>query len=106
MGLHYKVYLIDDVLVKKDGGRADQLSSQPGLDKYRVLAIRKFLNQPESEPYRERAREILIKKSKIYSQGCRKRGKHNEAEKFERFAEQARRNLSNSNREPSEQDHL
>lgn len=93
MGLEYPVYLIEEPLVEKDGGRSDQLSSRPGLDKYRVYALRKFIGCPGAEPYRDRARELIIEKCEIYSQGCRKRDRDEEAREFERYAEEARNGL-------------
>jgi len=94
MGLHYPVRLINEPLVEKDGGRPDQLSSRPGLDKYRVLALRKFIGLAGSEPYRERARELIVEKSDIYAQGCRKYGRPEEARRFEQYAEEARQALT------------
>jgi glycosyltransferase involved in cell wall biosynthesis len=96
MGLQYPVYLIEEPLVEKYGGRPDQLSSQPGLDKYRVYALRKFVELPGSEPYRERAYELIVEKCEIYSQGCRKRDKTESAEEFERYAHEARERLNDS----------
>lgn len=93
LGLHYPVRLIDEPLVEKDGGRPDQLSAQPGLDKYRVLALRKFIQLEESEPYRERALELIVKKSEIYGQGCRKHGRPEEANQFKQYAREAREQL-------------
>lgn len=98
LGLHYPVRLIDEVLVEKDGGRPDQLSSQPGLDKYRVLALRKFIQLPGSEPYRQRARELIVKKSEIYARGCRKYGRPEEARRFQQYADEARQVLTDCSR--------
>jgi len=41
--LENKVKLIPLSLTIKAGGRVDQLSNQPGLDKYRIYALEKML---------------------------------------------------------------
>jgi len=79
----YPVYLIDTPLIIKKGGHMDQLSRQPGLDKYRIRSLAKILagGLLSREQYREAAEQIR-EKCRIYAEGCRKRGKVEEAEYY------------------------
>ena len=43
----YQIGLLPEALVIKRGGRADQLSAQWGLDRFRIQALRKLLDDPE-----------------------------------------------------------
>ncbi len=80
----YEVKLIPQSLTIKDGGRADQLSLQPGLDKYRIAALDKILRSGtlNDEQY-EKTREELIKKCIIYLKGAEKRGKLDEVKHYQ-----------------------
>jgi len=83
----YDVKLIPEYLTIKDGGRPDQLSSQPGLDKYRIQALEKMLSSKKlSGDQYEHTRLELQKKCKIYAKGAEKRGKLKEAEIYKEFA--------------------
>lgn len=83
----YDVKLIPEYLTIKDGGRPDQLSSQPGLDKYRIQALEKMLSSKKlSGDQYEHTRLELQKKCKIYAKGAEKRGKLKEAEFYKEFA--------------------
>ncbi len=79
VGLRMPILLIDRPLVVKRGGHADQLSSNPGLDKYRIRSIQKLL-ECESLTHKQdkAARRMLQEKCRIYAAGCRKRGKFEE----------------------------
>jgi glycosyltransferase involved in cell wall biosynthesis len=83
----YPVHLIDKPLIVKQGGHSDQLSRQPGLDKYRIAAIEKMLagRSLMDEQYRA-AVKVLAEKCAIYAAGCRKRGKTVEADDYSRLA--------------------
>ncbi len=83
----YPVYLIDRPLIVKQGGHKDQLSRQPGLDRYRIAAIEKLLagNRLSIGQYRAAA-AVLIQKSRIYGAGCLKRGKSAEAAYYQELA--------------------
>jgi glycosyltransferase involved in cell wall biosynthesis len=82
----YPVYLIDTPLIVKRGGHVDQLSSMPGLDKYRIMSIQKLMedNLFTREQY-DAALKVLIQKSFIYANGCRKRGRDAEADYYEKL---------------------
>ena len=76
----YPVYLIKQKLVVKYGGHFDQLSKNAGtLDLFRIKAIVKILNASEVALEDKKAAFLeLIKKCKIYGNGCLKRGKNEE----------------------------
>ena len=76
----YEVGLVDEPLVIKRGGHADQLSAQWGLDRFRIRALAKLLQDPDlPQPYALAVREMLAAKCALYAQGCDKRGKPAEA---------------------------
>jgi glycosyltransferase involved in cell wall biosynthesis len=79
----HPVGLIETPLIVKRGGHADQLSAMPELDKYRIRAIVKILEQKCLSPSQEAAaRAMLAEKCRIYAAGCRKRGKGEEANRY------------------------
>jgi glycosyltransferase involved in cell wall biosynthesis len=76
----YAVGLVPEPLIIKRGGRPDQLSAQWGLDRYRIRALTKLLEEPElPAPEALAARRVLARKCAIYAQGCEKRHKGEEA---------------------------
>jgi glycosyltransferase involved in cell wall biosynthesis len=84
----YPVYLIDDPLIVKRGGHADQLSSRPGLDRYRIRSMATLLESGWLDPAQAAAtRQVLQRKCAIYVQGCLKRGKSDEARTYREIAE-------------------
>ena len=87
----YPVDLIETPLIMKRGGHADQLSKAPGLDKYRIQALKKIIASGQLEPdsYRAAVR-TLQEKCAIFAAGCRKRGKDAEAEYYEELADKYR----------------
>ena len=83
----YPVFLIDEPLIIKQGGHADQLSKAAGLDKYRIQSLQKLIkNEPLSGLQKQAAEKILQQKCTIYAGGCRKRGREEEAKYYEEFA--------------------
>ena len=77
----YEIGLVSEPLVIKRGGHADQLSGQWGIDRYRIRALLKLLQDPElpaSEA--EAVRRVLARKCAIFAAGCEKRGKIAEAD--------------------------
>lgn len=79
----YPVGLIETPLIVKRGGHDDQLSSMPELDKYRIQAIVKVLDQGGlSGRQKAAALRMLKQKCRIYAHGCRKRDKTAEAEAY------------------------
>jgi glycosyltransferase involved in cell wall biosynthesis len=87
VSLGFPIYLIDEALIIKRGGHKDQLSRNPMLDKYRIKALKKILNQNLLiSEYRSAAVAKLKEKCMIYATGCRKHGRYQEAEKYIRLA--------------------
>jgi glycosyltransferase involved in cell wall biosynthesis len=83
----HPVYLIDTPLTVKHGGHPDQLSRAPGLDRYRVAALKKLIDSGGlSRSRAKRAVEMLQAKCAVYAAGCRKRGKSSEAQRYEELA--------------------
>ena len=84
----YPIYLVDMPLIIKRGGHDDQLSASPGLDKYRIQAIRKIIESDMlSASQLQAAVETLKAKCGIYAAGCRKRGRINDAIYYEKLAD-------------------
>ncbi len=83
----HPVHLIDTPLIIKRGGHDDQLSASPGLDKFRIKAIKKVIESGllSSAQY-QTAVETLKEKCDIYASGCRKRGRIGEAAYYEALA--------------------
>lgn len=83
----HPVFLLDEALTIKDGGRPDQLSHRiPMPDRFRIQAICKlFENDQLDSEQTILAQNALQKKCGIYINGCRKHGREKEALKFERI---------------------
>lgn len=83
----HPVHLIDTPLIIKRGGHDDQLSASPGLDKFRIKAIKKSIESGllSSAQY-QAAVKILKEKCDIYASGCRKRARISEAAYYEALA--------------------
>ena len=77
LGVQEPVHLIDTPLVLKRGGHADQLSHQFwGMDRFRVVALRKLLDSGRlSLQQRAATIRMLHKKCRILANGALKRGK-------------------------------
>lgn len=86
----YEIGLLPEPLIVKRGGRPDQLSAQWGLDRFRIRALLKLLNEPElPPPYARAARRTLARKCAIYAQGCVKRAKPDEARGYQELGRRA-----------------
>ena len=87
----HPVHLIDTPLIIKRGGHADQLSRAAGLDKYRIQSLVKIIESgPLTAPQRQAAISALKEKCKVYADGCRKRGRDQEAKNYYRLVEKYR----------------
>ena len=83
----HPIHLIDRPLIVKRGGHDDQLSRMPELDKYRIQSIARLLDSGVLSPGQDdAARAMLTTKCAIYAKGCRKRGRIEEAERYEQLA--------------------
>ena len=90
----YPIHLMDTPLIIKRGGHDDQLSRMPGLDKYRITAIKKVIdNNRLSSDQLKAAVAALIEKCNIYSGGCLKRGRKSEAAYYTDLADEYRQRL-------------
>jgi glycosyltransferase involved in cell wall biosynthesis len=80
----HPVFLIESPLVTKRGGHVDQLSrSTWGIDRFRVLAIAKLLRAGLVGEKRQWALDSIRQKISILAAGAAKRGKLDQARKFE-----------------------
>ncbi|MGD2098431.1 MAG: glycosyltransferase [Desulfobacterales bacterium] len=88
----YPVHLIETPLIIKRGGHADQLSRAPGLDRYRIRSLTKLLEGNYLKPPQKRAAlATLTEKCAVYAGGCRKRGREEEANYYDRLDDQVRK---------------
>jgi len=80
----HEVQFIPEPLVVKYGGEANQLSvTTTAIDRYRIRAILKILEDPLlALDYRAAAVAELIRKCRIVAAGCAKRGNEQEAETY------------------------
>lgn len=81
MLLRGPIGLYDEALTVRRGGRPDQLSARfVGLDLFRIRSLAKILAQEEMSPWhRDCMENELVRKTRIYAQGCAKRGRLDEA---------------------------
>jgi GT2 family glycosyltransferase len=87
VSLRYPIHLLEEPLVIKRGGHADQLSAAAGLDRFRIQSLDKILgSEPLTVDQARSAAAMLREKCRIYAAGCRKRGKHEEAHLYENLA--------------------
>ncbi|MEM7349438.1 MAG: glycosyltransferase [Acidobacteriota bacterium] len=90
----WPVAYVDRPLLRKYGGHADQLSKTASLDRYRIRALEKILDEQHLEAEHRRAAEAtLLGKIDIYLAGVKKRQRWDEARQLEtlrqRIASQA-----------------
>ena len=80
---HEPVLFVDEPLIVKHGGHADQLSRSTGLDKFRIKALVKLLDSGDlSGHYTACVRDALRRKIAIYVNGATKRGRGAEARQY------------------------
>jgi glycosyltransferase involved in cell wall biosynthesis len=84
LAARYEIGFLDEPLIIKRGGHADQLSrSEYGIDRYRVRALQKMLDSNVlNQEWRAQTLTMLDEKRRILALGYGKRGKHEEAEAF------------------------
>jgi len=88
IGCRYPIFLIDIPLIVKRGGHSDQLSAEPGLDKFRIQSLKKILKSGMlSTEQCTAAVKVLKEKCSVYAGGCLKRGREDEALYYKRLAE-------------------
>ena len=83
VSVEYQVPLLPDPVVIKRGGHSDQLSAISGIDRYRIKALKKLLQSDRlsGEQYKW-TWQALRRKCEIYGQGCLKRGRVREGERY------------------------
>jgi hypothetical protein len=84
VAVDHAVPLIRAPLVIKRGGHPDQLShSLWGMDRYRVVALRKLMRAGVSGEKREWVVDVLGRKISVLAQGAKKHGKEAQARAYE-----------------------
>ncbi len=85
----YPVLFIETPQIKKYGGHEDQLSQKYwGMDRFRVQALENIIGSGVLDAQnREAAVGMLLKKARIYRKGALKRGKEQEALRYQRLIE-------------------
>ena len=79
----FPIHLIDQPLIFKRGGHADQLSKKYwGMDRFRVYALEKALRLDLSSEQKKSVEQELVKKCQILVKGFQKRDKHEEVQKY------------------------
>lgn len=87
VGAFNEFYLFDEPLTIKNGGRADQVSSlyMVGMDTFRIYTLEKLLFKSRRELSREKftlTATELIRKCRIYGNGCMKHNKVSEGQSY------------------------
>ncbi len=83
----YPVYLVNHPLIVKRGGHADQLSRMPGLDRFRILALKNIMDNGRlSQKQFRAAAKVCTQKCAIYAKGCLRRGRTAEAAYYRELA--------------------
>jgi glycosyltransferase involved in cell wall biosynthesis len=84
VSVRYPVYLLSEPLIVKRGGHEDQLSKHyVGMDRFRIAALTKILDEGALSVEQARlAAEELKRKCDVYGKGCLKRGRFKEALKY------------------------
>ena len=76
----FSVLYLPEKLIVKQAGDWSQLSAQHSLDRYRIIALRKILDESVlSDEQEEATASALREKARIYAIGCRKHGREDEA---------------------------
>ena len=80
IAVKYAFHFIEEPLIVKQGGHADQLSRKYwGMDRFRVAALKKLLDQNSLDQERlQLTRSALVEKCSVLIQGFEKRGKKEE----------------------------
>lgn len=90
----YPVAYIEEPLIVKHGGHADQLSRRHwGMDRFRIQALDKLLREtPLDTEQRAAALAMLHHKTAIYIQGAAKRGRRGEIARCQAMLQQHKEN--------------
>lgn len=83
--------LVGQPFTIKDGGRQDQLSQihRVGMDRFRIASILKIIKSGELNLEQQQlAQQELVRKCRIYGQGCLKHNRKDEGARYLQIAEQ------------------
>ncbi len=83
--IHLPFLLINQPLTIKDGGRPDQVSfiHRVGMDRFRIRSIQKVLSSGQLDSTQTKlANEELVRKCRIYGNGCLKHGRTDEGQYY------------------------
>ena len=85
IGAKYPIYLLEEqLIVKRNGHEGQQSQKFWGMDRFRIKALKKMLDEKNlPEEYQTATQKIFLEKCKILVNGCKKRGKTEEAEYYE-----------------------
>ncbi|OQX87431.1 MAG: hypothetical protein B6D55_03535 [Candidatus Omnitrophica bacterium 4484_70.2] len=85
VSVNYPVKLIPKILTIKQGGHYDQQSKRyPALDRFRIYALKKLIENSSLNPQQKKlVVNELKRKCEIYIEGAKKRGKIAEAEYYQ-----------------------
>lgn len=84
-GARFPFLFIDTPLTVKNGGRPDQVSVRygVGMDRFRIQAIRNSLEAGRFDSAQQRlALQELVRKCRIYGNGCMRHGRNDEGNSF------------------------
>ena len=92
----YPIQYVEQGLIIKHGGHADQLSRRFwGMDRFRILAIAKLLDQQQlAGEYRKLAIDVLLEKIEIYLHGAARRCNSSYVEEFKHLAARYTREIT------------
>ncbi|MDZ7723708.1 MAG: hypothetical protein U5R06_13125 [candidate division KSB1 bacterium] len=79
IALHYPFLYLPHACILKQLGSWPSLSTQYGLDRYRIQALSGLLSNHLTDLQSEATRETLLQKCRIYAQGCSRHQKPREA---------------------------
>jgi len=81
----YPVGYLNEALTIKRGGHDDQLSKKiDGIERYRIRALEKIISSGTlCSDFLDGALKVFHTKASIYTEGCRKRGRYQEADELE-----------------------
>jgi len=83
----HKFLFLDEYLIVKRAGHPAQLSTEWGIDRYRVAALLKMVNDSElRDDWKDLTRKELRKKNEILTAGFKKHGKPDEADYYENIS--------------------
>ncbi len=86
----YPVLYLEEPQIKKYGGHDDQLSKKHwGMDRYRIQALLNIISGGTlNNENKQKAISMLLKKCKVFQKGALKRGKMDDAQRYQNIINQ------------------